>query len=411
MSTTLHHDRDLEEALEGIEGDRRDISVINLGPQHPATHGVLRVVLTLAGEEVLKAEAVVGYLHTGIEKTAEFKTYHQALVLTDRMDYLAPLSNNLGYCLAVEKLLGISDQITPKAQTMRVLLAELQRIASHLVWLGSSALDLGAMSVFLYCFQDREIILDLFELLSGVRLMTSYITIGGLMADITPDFPEKLKSFLAYFPPRLAEYHSLLDNNELWLERTKNVGVLNAETAMQYAITGPAARACGIDWDLRRDLPYSGYEQYRFEVPVLKDGDVYARYAVRMAEIEQSRRIVEQALAALPPGPWQIDDPKIVPPPKWQISASMESLIHHFKLYTAGFRPPVGEVYQRVESPRGQIGFHIISDGGPRPYRMHVRGPSFANVQVLPLLMKGGMVADVVSDIASMDFILGEVDR
>ncbi|PZS02137.1 MAG: hypothetical protein DLM69_04325 [Candidatus Chloroheliales bacterium] len=231
------------------------------------------------------------------------------------------------------------------------------------------------------------------------------------MADITPDFPEKLKSFLAYFPPRLAEYHSLLDNNELWLERTKNVGVLNAETAMQYAITGPAARACGIDWDLRRDLPYSGYEQYRFEVPVLKDGDVYARYAVRMAEIEQSRRIVEQALAALPPGPWQIDDPKIVPPPKWQISASMESLIHHFKLYTAGFRPPVGEVYQRVESPRGQIGFHIISDGGPRPYRMHVRGPSFANVQVLPLLMKGGMVADVVSDIASMDFILGEVDR
>ncbi len=409
--STIMHDHDLEEALDGIEGDRRDISVINLGPQHPATHGVLRVVLTLAGEEVLKAEAVVGYLHTGIEKTAEYKTYQQALTLTDRMDYLAPLSNNLGYCLAVEKLLGITDQIPAKAQTMRVILAELQRIASHLVWLGSNALDLGAMSVFLYCFQDREMILDMFELLSGVRLMTSYITIGGLLADITPDFPQKLRGFLEYFPPRLAEYHGLLDNNELWLERTKNVGVMSQETAMQYAITGPAARACGIDWDLRRDLPYTGYEQYKFAVPVLQDGDVYARYAVRMAEIEQSRRIVEQALAVLPTGPWQVDDPKIVPPPKWQISASMESLIHHFKLYTAGFRPPVGEVFQRVESPRGEIGFYIVSDGSPRPYRMRVRGPSFANVQVLPMIMKGGMLADVISDIASMDFILGEVDR
>jgi NADH-quinone oxidoreductase subunit D len=407
MSTTLNDPAQRDANMD--DAPQSDITTINMGPQHPSTHGVLRLVLKLEGESVLQVTPEIGYLHTGIEKTAEFKTYQQALTLTDRMDYLAPLSNNLGYSLAVEKLLGI--RVPPRAEVARVLLVELQRIASHLVWLGSSAIDLGALSVFLYAFQDREQILDIFELASGVRMMTSYIMPGGLTADLPPGFEDKVRAFLDYFPKRLAEYHNLLSGNEIWLERTRGLCYLNAETARQYSITGPALRAAGVDWDLRRDMPYSGYETYDFAVPVAQEGDVYARYSVRMLEMAESLKIVTQALERLPGGRWQVDDPKIVPPPKYEIAASMEALIHHFKLYTAGFRPPVGEVYQRIESPRGELGFYIVSDGGARPYRMRVRGPSFANVQVLSVMLRGGLLADVVAGIASMDFILGEVDR
>ncbi len=395
----------------GDGGDPRRITKINLGPQHPSTHGVLRLILTLEGETVLECVPDVGFLHTGIEKTAEFKTYHQALTLTDRMDYLAPLSNNLGYSLAVEKLLGMTEKIPERAVVGRVVLVELQRIASHLVWLGSSALDLGAMSVFLYCMQDREMILDIFELVSGVRLMTSYIAIGGLAADLPAEFVTKVQQFVDHFPARIQEYHNLLTDNEIWKERTIGVGILSQQQVIDYCLAGPIARASGLDWDLRRDMPYCGYDRYSFNVPTRTEGDVYARYRIRMDELTESHKIVQQALHALPGGPWRVDDPKIVPPPKHEIGTSMEALIHHFKLFTGGFRPEAGEVYQRIESPRGMLGFYIVSDGGPRPYRMHVRGPSFVNVQALPLLMQGGMLADVVANLASMDFILGEVDR
>src|SRR5215472_17129951 len=369
------------------DGLRRDTMTINMGPQHPSTHGVLRLILTIEGEIVIKAVPDIGFLHTGIEKTAEAKTYHQALVLTDRMDYLAPLSNNLGYSLAVEKLLGIEDKINDKIKYVRVLLAELQRIASHLVWLGTHALDLGAMSVFLYCFREREMILDVFELVSGVRLMTSYICPGGLQADLPPKFDEKVRAFTSVFPERLKEYHDLLTNNQLWLERTRGISYLSKEDAIAYGATGPVLRGSGVLWDIRKVFPYSGYEKFDFDIPVGTNGDVYDRYLVRMLEMDQSLKIVNQALDGMPEGRWQVDDPKIVPPPKWQIATNMESLIHHFKLYTEGYRPPAGEVYQRIESPKGELGFYLISDGGPKPYRMHVRAASFANLEALPAMI------------------------
>src|SRR6266478_217163 len=370
------------------DGQRIDTMTINMGPQHPSTHGVLRLILTIEGETVVKAVPDIGFLHTGIEKTAEDKTYHQALVLTDRMDYLAPLCNNLGYSLAVEKLLGIEDEINDKIRYVRVLLAELQRIASHLVWLGTSALDLGAMSVFLYCFREREMILDVFEELSGVRMMTSYIC-----------------------PGRLQEYHDLLTNNQLWMERTKGVAVLSAEEAIAYGASGPVLRGSNVVWDIRKAFPYSGYEQFDFDIPVGTNGDVYDRYLVRMLEMEQSLNIVNQALEGMPSGSYRVDNPKIVPPPRWQITGSMEALIHHFKLYTEGYRPPVGEVFLRTESPKGELGFYIVSDGTAKPYRMHVRGASFANLQALPLMIEGKFISDVVAAIGSIDIVLGEVDR
>lgn len=393
------------------DGQRIDTMTINMGPQHPSTHGVLRLILTIEGETVVKAVPDIGFLHTGIEKTAEAKTYHQALVLTDRMDYLAPLCNNLGYSLAVEKLLGIEDEINDKIRYVRVLLAELQRIASHLVWLGTSALDLGAMSVFLYCFREREMILDVFEELSGVRMMTSYICPGGLQADLTPAFDAKVRAFTSIFPDRLQEYHDLLTNNQLWMERTKGVAVLSAEEAIAYGASGPVLRGSNVVWDIRKAFPYSGYEQFDFDIPVGTNGDVYDRYLVRMLEMEQSLKIVNQALEGMPAGAYRVSDPKVAPPPKWQITGSMEALIHHFKLFTEGYRPPKGEVFVRTESPKGELDFYIVSDGTAKPYRMHVRAPSFANLEALPLMIEGCFLADVVAAIGSIDIVLGEVDR
>jgi NADH-quinone oxidoreductase subunit D len=393
------------------DGQRIDTMTINMGPQHPSTHGVLRLILTIEGETVVKAVPDIGFLHTGIEKTAEDKTYHQALVLTDRMDYLAPLCNNLGYSLAVEKLLGIEDEINDKIRYVRVLLAELQRIASHLVWLGTSALDLGAMSVFLYCFREREMILDVFEELSGVRMMTSYICPGGLQADLTPAFDAKVQAFTSIFPDRLQEYHDLLTNNQLWMERTKGVAVLSAEEAIAYGASGPVLRGSNVVWDIRKAFPYSGYEQFDFDIPVGTNGDVYDRYLVRMLEMEQSLKIVNQALEGMPAGAYRVSNPKVAPPPKWQITGSMEALIHHFKLFTEGYRPPKGEVFVRTESPKGELDFYIVSDGTAKPYRMHVRAPSFANLEALPLMIEGCFLADVVAAIGSIDIVLGEVDR
>jgi NADH-quinone oxidoreductase subunit D len=398
---------DQSEPLDG--GLRRDTMTINMGPQHPSTHGVLRLVLTLDGETILRARPEIGYLHTGIEKTAESKSYFKALVLTDRMDYLAPLCNNLGYSLAVEKLLGV--EAPPRAQYARVVLAELQRIASHLVWLGSSALDLGAQSVFLYCFRERELILDIFELCSGVRMMTSYIMPGGLQADLPPSFDERVRAFLKIFPSRLREYHDLLTNNQLWIDRTKAVSILTAEQATMFGCTGATLRGSGVAYDVRKAYPYSGYERFDFDVPVGSNGDVYDRYLVRMLEMDQCIRTIQQALDGMPQGRWQVDDPKVAPPHKYEISSNMESLIHHFKLYTEGYRVPAGEVYLRTESPKGELGFYLASDGGAKPYRMHVRAPSFANLQALPLMIEGQLLADVVAAIGSIDIVLGEVDR
>jgi NADH-quinone oxidoreductase subunit D len=410
-ATNMASNISIEDSQFGGDRQRVDTMTINMGPQHPSTHGVLRLILTIEGETVIKAVPDIGFLHTGIEKTAEAKTYHQALVLTDRMDYLAPLNNNLGYSLAVEKLLGIEDEMNDKIKYVRVLLAELQRIASHLVWLGTHALDLGAMSVFLYCFREREMILDVFELVSGVRMMTSYICPGGLQADLPPGFDGKVREFTSIFPERLQEYHDLLTNNQLWVERTKGVAILSAQDAIAYGASGPVLRGSGVVWDIRKAFPYSGYEQFDFDIPVGANGDVYDRYLVRMLEMQQSLNIVNQALEGMPSGSYRVHDPKIVPPPRWQITGSMEALIHHFKLYTEGYRPPAGEVFLRTESPKGELGFYIVSDGSAKPYRMHVRGASFANLEVLPLMIEGKFISDVVAAIGSIDIVLGEVDR
>ncbi len=400
---------EVEESVQLDERTRRDTMTINMGPQHPSTHGVLRLVLTLDGETILKSVPDIGYLHTGIEKTAEGKSYFKALVLTDRMDYLAPLANNLAYSLALEKLLGI--EVPERALYGRVILVELQRIASHLVWLGSSALDLGAQSVFLYAFREREVILDIFELCSGVRMMTSYIMPGGLQADLPPTFEQKVREFLAMFPAKLREYHDLLTNNRLWIDRTRGIATISAADAIKFGCSGATLRGSGVPYDVRKFFPYSGYERFDFDIPVGTNGDVYDRYLVRMLEMDQSLRIIQQAVDALPDGPWQVDDPKIVAPPKYAISSNMEALIHHFKLYTEGYRPPAGEVYVRTESPKGELGIYLASDGSARPYRMHVRAPSFANLQALPSMIKGQLLSDVVAAIASIDIVLGEVDR
>lgn len=390
--------------------DEHGYTIMNMGPQHPSTHGVLRLVLTLDGERVVHAEPDIGFLHTGIEKTFEVKTYNQALTLTDRMDYLNPLGNNLGYALAVEKLLGVD--VPERVSHIRVMLAELQRLSSHMVWLGTSGLDAGAMSMFLYCFQDREKILDLFENVSGVRMMTSFITPGGLMADLTDGFLGLVKTFLDQFEPHVQMYHDLLTGNSIWLDRTKGIGVLSREDALDLMCTGPVARASSVEIDVRKAFPYSAYADYEFSVPVRSEGDSYARYLVRMAELEQSVKIIRQCLTKIEDkGPFRTDDRKVVPPPKWEITCSMESLIHHFKLFTEGYAPRAGEVFQRVESPRGLLAFHMTSDGSNKPYRVHVRTPSFAHVQALPTLLGHHLLADVVVILASIDFVLGDVDR
>jgi NADH-quinone oxidoreductase subunit D len=388
---------------------RQDTMLINMGPQHPSTHGVLRLQLELDGETVVKCTPHIGYVHTGIEKTIENRTWQQAVTCTDRMDYLCPLINNLVYALAVEKLLGC--EIPPRAQVARVILSELTRLASHLVWLGTHAIDLGAMSVFLYCFREREGIMDLFDLTSGQRMMTSYIRVGGIALDLHPDFPERTAQFCHAFPAHIDEYEALLTNNEIWRERTQGVGVITKEQAIALGITGPSLRATGFEWDLRKQQPYTGFEQYDYVVPTRTAGDCYARYQVRIQEMRESVKIIEQALSKLPGGPFQTSDRRVARPPRMEINTSMEALIHHFKLVTEGIRVPAGEVYVAVESPRGELGCYMVSDGTNHPYRCHVREPSFVNLQALPPMMEGRLIADAVACIGSLDPVIGGTDR
>jgi NADH-quinone oxidoreductase subunit D len=382
---------------------------LNMGPQHPSTHGVLRLVLELDGEVVVKCVPHIGYLHTGIEKGVESKRFQQGIPLTDRMDYLAPLSNNLAYVLAVEKALAIT--VPERAQVIRVLLTEITRIKSHLVWLGTHAMDIGAMSVFLYCFREREQIMDLYEAVSGQRMMSSYFRVGGLAADLPAGFEPQVQTFLQAFPSRLAEYEALLTKNPLWRQRTIGIGSISREDAIALGLTGPSLRACGVAHDLRKAHPYSGYESYSFDLPLGKAGDVYDRYMVRVGEMAQSHRIATQALARLTPGPINVADPKLIPPPKALLKKSMEALIHHFKLYAEGFSVPAGEVYHAIEAPKGELGVYLVTDGSNKPYRVHFRAPSFVNLEALPKMVEGRLVADVVAAIGSLDIVLGEIDR
>src|SRR5512137_721464 len=383
--------------------------LLNMGPQHPSTHGVLRLLLELDGEIVVNCIPDIGFLHTGIEKNMEAKTYQKAEVMSDRLDYLNTVGNNLAYSLAVEKLVDLDVPV--RAQGLRVILTELQRIASHLVWLGTSALDLAAMSMFLYCFREREIILDIAELCSGQRMMTTYFRPGGLWRDVPVEFESAVRNFIKIFPKRVDEYEKLLTRNPLFLDRVLGTGKLSGADALQYGVTGPNLRASGVNWDLRKARPYSGYEQYEFKVPVLKEGDVYARYLVRVQEMRESLKIVEQALNKLPMGPVRSDNRKFVPPPRSEIGVSMESLIHHFKLWTEGFSAPKASVYSAIESPRGELGVYLEGDGGPKPHRIHMRTPSFDNLSVVSKIVKGHLVADLVAILASTDIVLGDIDR
>jgi NADH-quinone oxidoreductase subunit D len=400
------------EQLKGLVSERAisgETMVLNMGPQHPSTHGVLRLMLELDGETIVNCVPDIGYLHTGIEKNMESKTYEKSIVMTDRMDYLGPLSNNLVYCLAMEKLFELD--VPPRAQYIRVLLAELTRINSHLVWLATHALDIGAMSVFLYCFREREKILDIFEMVSGQRMMSTYFRPGGLWRDVTAEFEPAVRDFIKYFPPKVDDYEKLLTDNPLWLDRTQGIGYISAEDAIKLGCTGPTLRGSGVNWDIRKALPYSGYETFDFDVPLGQHGDVYDRYIVRIEEMRQSLRIVQQALDDLPGGPFRSNNRKYVPPPRAELGHSMEAVIHHFKLWTEGFNPPKGEVYQRVESPRGEVGCYLVSDGSPKPWRVHFRTPSFIHLSVLPHMSKGYLIADIVGIIGSIDIVLGDCDR
>lgn len=400
------------EELKHLVSDRAiegETLLLNMGPQHPSTHGVLRLLLELDGETVINCIPDIGYLHTGIEKNIEAKTYEKAEVMTDRIDYLNNLGNNLTYCMAIEKLAGLD--VPPRAQGLRVILCELERISSHLVWLGTHALDLAAMSVFLYCFREREQILDIKELISGARMMTTFIRPGGVWAEVPVEFEGAVRQFIDNFPRRIDEYESLLTKNPLFIDRTKGIGLLPADTAIRWGITGPMLRGSGVAYDIRKTEPYSGYEQYEFDIPTETAGDTYARYVVRMQEMRESVKIIRQALDKLPYGPVRSDNRKFVPPPKWELSRSMEAVIHHFKLWTEGFHLPKGSAYALTESPRGELGVYLESDGGSRPYRCYYRTPSFANLQVLPLLSRGHLVADLVALIGTTDIVLGDVDR
>ena len=384
--------------------------VLNMGPQHPSTHGVLRVLLELDGEIVVKAVPDLGYLHTGIEKSCEDKTYSQAITLTDRMDYLNPLGNNLVYCMAVEKLLGL--EVPKRAQYVRVLMVELQRISSHLVWLGTHAIDLGAMSVFLYCFREREEILKIFEMFSGQRMMTSYIRIGGLALEPPAGWRPVVERFLKMMPSRIDEYEQLLTGNRIWMGRTKGVGYISAEDAVAYSMTGPTLRAAGLPFDNRKVFPYSSYDEFEFDVPTRTDGDCFGRYIIRVAEMRESLKIARQAMAKITDsGAIRADAPGIIPPQREKMKTEMEALIYHFKIFTEGFSPPPGEAYAAVESPRGELGCFIASDGSPKSLRTHFRSPSFINLQALPKLIVGQLIADVVACIGTIDIVLGEVDR
>jgi NADH-quinone oxidoreductase subunit D len=392
-----------ERALNG------DTVLLNMGPQHPSTHGVLRLLLELDGEVIINCIPDIGFLHTGIEKNMESKRWEMAEVMTDRTDYLNTTGNNLAYCLAIERLAELD--VPPRAQAVRVILVELERISNHLIWLGTHALDLAAMSMFLYGFRERESILDIKEMCSGQRMMTTYFRPGGLWRDIPSEFEIAVRRFIRMFPSRIKQYHALLTKNPIFMDRTRNIGKLSAEDAINLSVTGPVLRGSGVAYDVRKAQPYSGYEQYDFVVPTGTHGDVYDRYLVRMEEMHQSVRIIQQALDKLPYGPFRSNNRKYVPPPRAELGTSMEAVIHHFKLWTEGFTLPKGAVYQPVESPKGELGYYVESDGGNKPYRVHMRTPSFVHLQALPFMCKGHLVADLVGIIGSIDIVLGDCDR
>jgi len=389
--------------------DDPDVVTINMGPSHPATHGVLRLVLRLDGETVKDCVPHIGYLHRGMEKIAENRTYLQFIPYTDRMDYLSPLAANVGFALAVENLLGL--EVPPRCDVVRVICCELARIGSHMLWLGTHALDLGAATVFFHTFKDREWHYDLVEDLTGARLTTSFARVGGMMRDVEPDWLDRLREFVDATPGRVDQYEALLTKNRIWLERTQGVGRISRDVALSYGMTGPNLRASGEPFDIRTERPYCGYENYEFDVPVGSDGDIYDRYLVRIEEMRQSCRILDQALRNLPDGPLNVDDPKIFLPPKEKVLTRMDELIHQFMIVTEGFECPAGEIYHSTEVPKGELGFYIVSTGGRSPYRMRIRSPSLNNVATLPHLVEGGLVADVIANIASLDPVMGEVDR
>lgn len=400
-----------EEVSESSDGTTERTMTLNMGPQHPSTHGVLRVVLHLDGEVVRDAVPHVGYLHRGVEKLCEDITYQKCLPYTDRMDYLASICNNIGFVLAVEKLLGIEEEIPERAKVAEVIMFELGRIESHLIGIGANALDLGAMSAFLFCFKERERIYEILEMVCGARLTTSYPRVGGLPRDLPEEFSGIVGNFLKIFPATLDEIDSLFTRNKIWIDRMKDVAVIGRERAVDLGITGPILRATGVPYDVRKAMPYLGYENYEFDVPVAEEGDAYSRYLCRMEEMRQSMRIIEQGLSNLPDGPWVADLPDVVLPEKELVYTRMESLIRHFVLVYNGFEAPAGEIYHAVENPKGELGYYIVSDGSGKPYRMRVRGPSFVNLQALPEMVRGGFVSDVVAAIGSIDIVLGEVDR
>jgi len=394
---------------QGLLEREKDSMTLNMGPQHPSTHGVFRVVLEMDGELVDSAEPHIGFLHTGIEKTSEAKRYVHVIPMTDRLDYLSPPGNNLAFCLTVEKLL--QTNVPERANYLRVIMCELARMASHLVWLATHALDIGAMTVFLYCWREREMILDLNEEISGVRMMTSYIRLGGVAKDSTPGWLQSVRKFIEYFPAKIDEYERLLTRNPIWMDRTQNIGVMSREEAINWSMSGPILRASGVKWDLRKQRPYSGYENFEFEVPIGKNGDIYDRYLVRVAELRESREIVKQALKKLPEGPYKVGDNKISLPNRKTLKSSMEALIHHFKLVSEGVSVPKGETYVPVEGPRGEVGFYIVSDGSNVPSRVKLRAPSFMAIPGMCKMMEGCFIADVVGIIGSIDIVMGEVDR
>lgn len=400
--------------LRGLVTERAltgETMMLNMGPHHPSTHGVLRLLLELDGEEIVTCIPDVGYLHTGIEKNIEAKPYEKAITLSDRMDYLAPMSNNMAFASAIEKLVDLD--VPERAQVIRVICLELTRIQSHLVWLGTHAIDLGAMSVFLYCFREREMILDMFEMLSGQRMMTSYIRPGGVWRDIPESFLPALTTFLDYFPAKIDDYEKLLTSNPLWMDRTQGIGVIEPDVALAWGITGPSLRGSGVNWDIRKSMPYSGYEQYDFNVPLGEHGDVFDRYIIRVHEMRESIKILRQAIKKLSSakGSFRSENRKFVPPPRAELGQSMEAVIHHFKLWTEGFSAPDAEVYSAIESPRGEIGCYLHGTGGTKPRRVHFKTPSYIHISALPVITQGHMIADLVAIIGSVDIVLGDCDR
>ena len=389
--------------------DSEDILQVNFGPNHPSTHGVLRLVVDLQGEQVIGLRAVIGYLHTGFEKNMEQKTWWKGITYPERIDYVSFQNNELVFVLAIEKLLEL--EVPGKATWMRMLLVELNRIHSHLIFLGTSALELGAISLFWYCFRERDQLLDLYEMVCGTRMHTRYFQAGGLAEDIPRGFAPECRKFVEWMPKAIDEYEAILSRNEIWLERTRGIGLLSADDAIALGQSGPVLRASGVDWDIRRDQPYLAYQDVDFDVPVYPNGDVYDRYIVRMDEMRQSVRIIEQCLDAMPEGPWIADDRKVVLPPRHELHTSMESLIHHFKIVTEGYRVPEGEVYVTIESPRGEMGCYVVSDGGPKPWRVKFRAPSFVALEATATCMTDALIADMIAIVGSLDSVMGEVDR